>query len=196
MPSFPPHLPTPPNGFPRTPPPSPGPGAQQIGDLVPEPGGWRSGPTAWRGGAGQGGPGKPETRPLAAAACAPAPRRQGAPGLPRWLRVQGGRKRLSSRRLIGLSGASCFLFHQGPANMVGSLGLKLFSPAIDLHPRLSAASNPVRPGPPRAAGSRVGPRAPAAPAAPALPPGRGPSPRPPAAGARRRAPSRRGSGSR
>lgn len=170
-------------------PPSPWPGAQQIGDLVPEPGAREAGPSLR-------GAGKPETRPPAAAACAPAPRRQGSPGLPRWLRVQGGRKRLSSRRLIGLSCASCFLFQQAPATMVGFLGRSCYLPqSTSIHVFLRLLTPSGR--------SLRGPLAPASVPAPQLRPlplpslpGAAPAPRTPAAGARRRAPPRSGSGSR
>lgn len=69
--------------------------------------------------------------------------------------------------------ASCFLFHQGPAKMVGALARSCRLPqstAIRCFARSSAlkteAPGPVRPEPPRAAGFRVDPRAPASPARP------------------------------
>ena len=62
----------------------------------------------------------------------------------RWSRLsafQARRKRLSGLRFIGLSCASCFLFYQGPANMVGVLApswCPLESSSICCFPQLPA----------------------------------------------------------
>lgn len=144
--------------------PSPCAGAHQIGDLVAE-------PKPGLGGLGNGRPAQPVGAGRLHARRSP-PGAAAALGLgPRASRAR--RKRLSSLRLIGLSGASCFLFRQGPAKMVGAAARSRCLPqspsirlSLGLLAREAGRGAAVRPEPPRAAGCRVGPRAPAPPARP------------------------------
>lgn len=105
----------------------------------------------------QAGRGRPSASPRPEpTACAPAPRRRG----PLWRccsapRPVAGRKRRSGRRLIGLACVSCFLFHRGPADMVGPVARGFL-----LHHRPPSAVF-CGPGPTgRAAGARVAPTGP------------------------------------
>lgn len=154
-------------------------GAHQTGNPITEPRGWRSGSTT----AGRGletdpptggrtrhsrrtGGGWPPALPSR-----PARRRCGALVLAQ--RVLGKAEAAFWPALYSPLCASCFLFHQGPAKMVGALARSCCLPqstAIRCFARSSAlkieAPGPVRPEPPRTAGFRVDPRAPPSPAGP------------------------------